>query len=566
MKFFTSQLTFFVKNRTAKSNVKRLLIFLLVLGSIITVYSLLFHAIMLYEGKNFSFTTGFYWTLTVMSTLGFGDITFSSDLGRIFSIVVLLSGMLFLLVLLPFTFIEFFYAPWLKAQQQTRTPRSLLSETKDHVLITHYDPVTAALMKKLNDYHIPHYLITEDINKAQEYYDMEIPVVIGDLDDPVTYENMQIKNALLLVNTGNDMVNTNITFTAREVNPKIVVVTTANNNDSVDILKLAGANHVLQLGKILGKTLIRRIIGDTARIHVVGRFEELIIGEAIVKNTPFAGKTISKSKLRELFDVTVVGIWDRGRFVNPLPDTQLSDSSVLLLAGTVDQFRKYDEWMGIYSMTDTDIIIIGGGRVGRAASETLAERKIPFRLIEQDISRIKKDNPHYIHGSAADFDVLMKAGIKHASTVIVTPHDDDLNIYLTLYCRRLRPDIQIITRAVYDKNIATLHRAGADFVMSYASLGANSIFNIMEKADVLMVAEGLNIFKTTAQGIIVDKSILESGIRNNTGCSIIAIVCKDGLMANPKPERVIRMGDELILVGTIEAEKIFMDYIYSENE
>jgi hypothetical protein len=57
-----------------------------------------------YEGRQFSWITGFYWTLTVMSTLGFGDITFASDLGFVFSMIVLLSGIVFLLIMLPFRF------------------------------------------------------------------------------------------------------------------------------------------------------------------------------------------------------------------------------------------------------------------------------------------------------------------------------------------------------------------------------------------------------------------------------------------------------------------------------
>jgi transaldolase / glucose-6-phosphate isomerase len=36
------------------------------------------------EGREHSWITGVYWTLTVMSTLGFGDITFETDLGRLF--------------------------------------------------------------------------------------------------------------------------------------------------------------------------------------------------------------------------------------------------------------------------------------------------------------------------------------------------------------------------------------------------------------------------------------------------------------------------------------------------
>lgn len=64
------------------------------LVALIVSYSIIFHFIMLYEGQQHSWLTGLYWTLTVMSTLGFGDITFTSDLGRAFSVIVLLSGML----------------------------------------------------------------------------------------------------------------------------------------------------------------------------------------------------------------------------------------------------------------------------------------------------------------------------------------------------------------------------------------------------------------------------------------------------------------------------------------
>lgn len=51
------------------------------------------------EGQTHSWVSGTYWTLVVMSTLGFGDITFPSDVGRAFSVVVLLSGTIFMLVL-----------------------------------------------------------------------------------------------------------------------------------------------------------------------------------------------------------------------------------------------------------------------------------------------------------------------------------------------------------------------------------------------------------------------------------------------------------------------------------
>ena len=57
----------------------------------VCVYSILFHFLMIIENREFSWITGFYWTLTVMSTLGFGDITFATDIGKVFSIIVLMS-------------------------------------------------------------------------------------------------------------------------------------------------------------------------------------------------------------------------------------------------------------------------------------------------------------------------------------------------------------------------------------------------------------------------------------------------------------------------------------------
>src|SRR5690606_23105550 len=146
----------------------------------------------------------------VMSTLGFGDITFTSDLGRAFSIVVLLSGMIFLLILLPFTFIEFFYAPWIKAQSEARAPRELPQDTSGHVILTSYDPVAISLMRKLADYGYPYVLVVGDLEEALRMHDIGIPVIFGEVDRPETYRAARVEQAALVAATGGDYVNTNI--------------------------------------------------------------------------------------------------------------------------------------------------------------------------------------------------------------------------------------------------------------------------------------------------------------------------------------------------------------------
>ena len=557
MKFLSSQLSYFFANRRTQTNIRKLMKFVAVLVLMYVAYSILFHFVALYEGQNHTWLTGFYWVLVTMSTLGFGDIVFTTDIGRLFSMIVLFSGVLFLLVMLPFTFIEFFYAPWMKAMNQARAPKQVGAGVSGHVIITELNPVTEALIKKLNSYKIEYVILEPDLQKAIELSEMDYIVVNLDPTDFETYNYLNIASAKMVVASGADTINTNITFTVKEFNPDIKVVATASFADSVDILELAGANNVVQLGEILGRSLARRTLGGNARVHVIGHIDELVIGEATAQETPLIGKTLQESRLREATGVTVVGMWERGKFKQPLPNSVITERTVLVLAGSVEQLRNYDELVSIYHVSDQPVIIIGAGRVGRAAAKSLRERHIDYRVIDKDPGRILNQEK-YILGDAADHGVLKKAGLDDAHTVLITTHDDDINIYLTIYCRRLSPKMQIISRTTYEKNINTMHRAGADFVMSYASMGANSIFNILEGQDVLVLAEGLNIFNHKINETLANKSLIESNIRKETGCTIVAIKCKDqGMIVSPKPDRVLKMNQDIILIGSSDGETAF---------
>lgn len=557
MKFVATLVTYAAHNRAGRRNLAQLFRFLAILLALVTVYSAIFHYIMAAEGQKFSWMTGFYWTLTVMSTLGFGDITFTSDLGRFFSIVVLLSGMLFLLVLLPFTFIEFFYAPWMKLQESKRAPRSLPPTLSGHVLLSHFDPVTEALIPRLEQFKFPYAVIVPELEDALRLYDERIRVVVGDLDDPETYRRCGVERAALVAATSTDPVNTNVAFTVRELSADVPILTTANSAESVDVLELAGSTHVLRLGEMMGQSLARRIIGGDALSHVIGTFDDLLIAEATTAGTPLVGKCIADCKLRENIGVTIAGVWERGTFVTPKPSTVIQANTVLILAGSREQFQKYDELFCIYHVSEAPIVIIGGGRTGRATGGALERRGADYRIVESLAERIR-DTEHYVHGDAASLEVLTRAGIMEAPAVVITPHEDDINTYLTIYCRRLRPDIQIITRATFERNISTMHRAGADFVMSYASMGANSILNVLKNSDILMLAEGLDVFRVPVPPVLAGKTLADSGIREKTNCSVIALSDSDGKHVNPGPDARLTVGSQIVLIGDIEAEKKFL--------
>ena len=558
LKSFAGQIASVVRTRGGRRNIGMLARFALVLTVMISIYSVGFHLVMQREGQTFTWLTGVYWTLTVMSTLGFGDITFHTDMGRAFSILVLVSGMIFLLVLFPFTFMEFFYGPWMSAQAAARAPRELPPDTRGHVLLTSHDEVTSALIRRLEQYQYSYALLVPKVEDALRLHDLGVNVVVGNLDDPETWVRARVEAAALVATTASDVTNTNVAFTVRGLATDLPIITSATDEASVDILHLAGSSFVLRVEEMIGQSFALRTLGGDTMSHVIGQFDELLIAAATAHHTPLVGKTLRESQLRHKVGVTVVGVWERGRFEPARPEAEVHDNTVLVLAGSGEHLSRYDELFSVYSVAAAPVVILGGGRVGRATARALAERDVDYRVVETDPERLL-DPEKDVHGSAADLAVLEKAGIHETSTVIITPHDDDLNVYLTIYCRQLRPDIQILSRATHERNVATLHRAGADSVLSYASMGAGAVMNLLRRSTILMVAEGLDLFKVRVPASLAGHTIAESAIREQTGCSVVGIQTERGTEVIPSPSEPLPAGADIVLIGTVEAEERFLE-------
>ena len=557
MKGLTALLLHYLHNRTSQRNLFVLVRFLVVLMFLVGLCSVIFHFIMLREGREYSWVTGMYWTLTVMSTLGFGDITFESDLGRAFSVAVLMTGLVFLLILLPFTFIEFFYEPWLEAQKAASIHTELPEDLAGHVILTNYGGIGRVLVERLNQYGYSYVVIAPDAEEAERLDAEGVRVMVGPLDNPDTYRKARADKAALISATRDEVANTSIAVAVRAVTQTVPIVALARRSSAVSILKLAGCNQVLEMGEMMGRALARRASGGATVSHVVGSFEDLLIAEANAAETPLVGKTLMESEVRSLARVNVVGIWQRGEFEVARPDSMIDRNDVLLMAGSREQLDTFERVCRPTQRPAEHAVIVGGGRVGRAVAKLLDELGIKWKLVESDVDR-QRNPENYVVGDATEPKVLIEAGLGDASTVIITTRDDDTNIYLAIFCRKARPDIQIICRSSIDQNVATMHRVGCDFVLSYSSMGANAILNLLKRSDVLMVAEGLDVFKMPLPQSLIGRTLAASDIRQTTGCSVIAIGHNGQSVINPDPDMVLEAGMEIVVIATVEAENKFL--------
>ena len=564
MKFAASQLAYLVGDRTARANLRSLFRYLLTLTGLITVYAVIFHMIKIgIEREQHSWVTGFYWTLTVMTTLGFGDITFTSDVGRVFSIVVLLSGVVLLLVMLPFLFISLFYAPWLEARVRLRAPREVREGTAGHVILTEYDAIAASLVDRLKSENIPYFVIEPDPASAARLVGDGLSVLAGENDSSATYERASARTARMLLANCEDTANTNITITAREIAPDIPIAAIAEEEDSVDILNLSGATHVLPLKRQLGEYLANRMDIGGSEAHVIGAYRGLQIAELPARDTLLAGQTVRDTHLREKTGVSVVGLWERGRLQPAFPASVIQPDGVIVVAGSEAQIAALNGLMpGKKPGTPPPVLVIGAGKVGQAASRALLRKGVPVHALDRSeaaLEILRDDGARIFVGDAADRRVIERAGINEASSVLLTTNDDSINIYLAVYCRRLNPSLRIVSRITHERNVEAIHRAGADFVLSYTTLGVEAVISLLRGYELVVLGEGVELFSIPVPKPLQGRRLSQSGIGSATGMSVVALEHAGSLVTKLTAETILQPAAMLLMLGSLEQRKKFAE-------
>jgi len=214
------------------------------------------------------------------------------------------------------------------------------------------------------------------------------------------------------------------------------------------------------------------------------------------------------------------------------------------------------------------IIVCGYGQNGKEAVQKLVDYRKDFVIIDQNeevFHGIGSENFNYIVGNATEDEVLEAAGIDRASTLICTlPRDAD-NLFIVLSARQLNKNLKIISRATEENSYKKLKLAGADNVIMPDRIGGSHMASLVVVPDLVEFLDNLSVsgkhdsinveqipfFKVCADGI--EKTIAETDIRKNTGCSIIGYKSPSGAyVVNPEPSLKLEKESKLIMIGRPE--------------
>ncbi len=290
---------------------------------------------------------GFYMVIMTLTTIG--DQTHPlSHAGRVFNVIIILGGvsLVFLAVgsltqaLLEFELQNFF--------GRRRMERDI-GRLTGHYIICGAGRVGRSAARELARRPAQFVIIENNEPKAQKFASENWLMLIGDATQEQILRDAQIDRARgLVAATTTDATNLYIVLTARSLNPGLRIIARASEEKAEKHLRSAGADSVVSPYVFAGQRIAHSFLSphvvsflDTATTHLG---MDLEIGEIpITPRSPFAGKTIENSHIRQKHGVIILAIKrEAGMRFNPAPDDRMETGDFLIAMGEPQQLRELE--------------------------------------------------------------------------------------------------------------------------------------------------------------------------------------------------------------------------------
>ena len=314
---------------------------------------LLMMAILAFGTFGYSFFEGmtlfeaFYMTLITISTVGFGEIKPLTEVGRLITVVVIVTGIstgTYTIGMVARIFIEGELSKFFGRRRLEKQ----ISELKDHFIICGYGRIGRIICRELHADAIAFVVIDEDPAAAEKIAEEGFLFLQRDATLEETLEAAGIESARGIVTAvSSDANNVYITLTARGLRPDIFVLARSSDVKNEAKLKRAGATRVVSPymigGRRMAQVLKRPTVVDFIDIATMESALGLMMEEARVgARSGLIGKNLIESHLRQDYGVIIVAIKKlTGEMIfNPVPTETLESGDVIVVLGKKEDLKR----------------------------------------------------------------------------------------------------------------------------------------------------------------------------------------------------------------------------------
>lgn len=316
----------------------RIRIVLMAVLASLTLGTVAFH---LLEG--WSILDSLYVTAQTLTTVGFGDITPQTPVGRAFTTVFMIVGVGVVLYALTSTVQSIVHSELVAKYGHSRK----MSKLQDHFIICGAGRVGSHLLRSLREVDGVFLVIESDQRKCEALMEMDIRVLMRDatLEDSLIEAGVEHARGLASC-LPNDADNVYVVLTARDLNPKIHIVARAAEEQAESKLIRAGANRVVaptiigghRMAMALTKPAVGDFLDSVTANHLGLEFEQLEVNPT----SSLVGLKLSETIIRSELNIVIVSIRrnDGEIIFNPSGETKIEGGDVLIAIGTAESLVR----------------------------------------------------------------------------------------------------------------------------------------------------------------------------------------------------------------------------------
>lgn len=505
---------------------------------------------------SYSFLQSVQFVVETFTATGYGSHSpWESPQMNVLVMLLDITGVALFFVALPAVFLPLF-----REMLSTSAPTTADDDLQDHVIVCTFSSRAETLIEELDADGVGYVLMEANGDRADELYERGLPVVHADPESVDGLQAANVGSARAVVADVSDRVDASIVLAAKEANGDVQVVSVVEDPDRERYHRLAGADTVLSPRTILGESLAGKLT-TAVRANfddAIAVGEEFAIAEIpIAAGCELAGETLAESAIHERYGCTVVGAWSHGDFeMPPSPELVLDSGIYLIVTGEESQLRRLEReaTSAVRRFSHGRTVVVGYGEVGEIVARRLDDADIPYTVIDE-VDREGVD----VVGDGTDPEVLQAAGVEDARSVVLALPDDTATEFATLVVQDLNPDTEIVARAESAGATRKTYRAGAEYVLSLATVSGRAIASEVLKTErILSMDTRIECIKTTAPGLI-NETLAGARVREQTGATVVAVERDGDLLTDLGPEFRIQHGDELVVVGTDEGTNRFVE-------
>jgi Trk K+ transport system NAD-binding subunit len=203
-------------------------------------------------------------------------------------------------------------------------------------------------------------------------------------------------------------------------------------------------------------------------------------------------------------------------------------------------------------------LVCGGGEVGRKVVELLTDAGEETIVI--DNHSVPGVN---LIGNVLDTQLLKQAQVEKVQAVILALSADTTTLFSTVIVKDLAPDVPVIARVNHAENVERIYAAGADFALSISQVSGQILAWRLLGKESVAVDPQLRVLKVASRKLEGEHPA-KLGIREKTGCSVVAVERGDELLVEFGSEFRFERADAVYICGSGEAVQKFADLFAHE--